>query len=70
MPILGRSFVCLRLYFGLLFSGILCDILHSISLYNSYLLFLVFVCSDLPKMDTHFLLLGDYLDTITVRCLE
>ena len=35
----GRSFVCLCCYFGLLFSGMLCDILHSISLCNSYLLF-------------------------------
>ena len=66
----GRSCVCLCRYFGLLFSGMLCDILHSISLYNSYLLFLVFVCSDLPKMDTHFLLLGEYFRIITMRCLE
>ena len=62
----GGSFVCLRLYFGLLFSGMLCDILHSISLYNSYLLFLVFVCSDLPKMGTHHLLLGECLRIITM----
>ena len=66
----GGSFVCLCRYFGSLFSGMLCDTLHSISLYNSYLLFLVF-CLFRPTKNGHTLPpSGRVFRAITVRVLE